>query len=117
MSIITSNRQERHDVVDPIFILFFSALAVLTIFALSIGNLSDLVEGVLGYFSSAPASLSVNHEPSFASDQKYWDANCTGKWSSDPMCEAIVARTQSCSISVDSVYCSNYDNYMRNFRK
>jgi hypothetical protein len=117
MSLITSKQQKRYGIVDPIFILFSSALVILALFALSTGNVSDLIEDVLGSFSTTQASSSVNNVPSFASDLRYWEANCTGKWSSDAICEAIAARTQSCTLSVDSVYCSAYDNYLQQYHE
>lgn len=110
MSIITSKPQKRHVVVDPIFILFFSALVILTVFAVSTGNIDYLVENAVESLSGPSASVSVNNEPSFVSDQRYWEANCTRGWSSDSLCDTIAARTQACEISADSAYCSAYKN-------
>jgi hypothetical protein len=56
--------------------------------------------------------LSLNSEVSFASDQQYWSKSCESGWSADATCDAIVARTQSCSISADSAYCSSYKSYL-----
>jgi len=110
MSIITSKLPKRHVIVDPILILFFSALVVLTIFAVSTGNIDYLVENAVGSFRSTPVSISVNNQPSFVADQKYWESNCTRGWSSDALCDIIAARTQSCELSTDSAYCSAYKN-------
>lgn len=111
MSIITSKPQKGH-VVDPIFILFFSALVVMTIFALSTGNIDYLVENAVESLSGPSVHASVNNAPSFASDQTYWEANCTRGWSSDSLCETIAARTQACELSAESAYCSAYKNYL-----
>lgn len=111
MSIVTSKPQKRH-VVDPIFILFFSALVVLTIFALSTGNIDYLVENAVESLSGPSVHMSVNNAPSFASDQKYWEANCTRGWSSDSLCDTIAGRTQACELRADSAYCSAYKNYL-----
>jgi hypothetical protein len=112
MSIITSKPQKRY-VVDPIFILFFSALVVLTIFALSTGNLDYLVENAVESLSSTSVHVSVNSAPSFVADQKYWDANCTRGWTSDSLCDTIAGRTQACELSADSAYCSEYKQYLK----
>lgn len=117
MSIITSKPQKRHVLVDPIFILFFSALVVLAIFALSTGNIDYLVENAVESLGGTSVRVSVVNEPSFVSDQKYWDANCTRGWSSDSLCDTIAARTQACELSLDSVYCSQYDSYLKQFGK
>jgi cbb3-type cytochrome oxidase cytochrome c subunit len=116
MSIITSNQPKRQISIDPIFILFFSVLLVLLVFAISAANGSSLVEKVLQTRDNAPAAgVSLNTQVSFAADQLYWSENCESGWSEDATCEAIVARTQSCSISVDSTYCSAYENYLQEF--
>jgi hypothetical protein len=113
MSIITSKPQKRHVIVDPIFILLFSALVILTVFALSTGNIEYLVEKAVESLSSVQVSVSVENQPSFAVDQKYWDANCTRGWSSDLLCDTIAGRTQACELSADSAYCSQYDSYLK----
>jgi hypothetical protein len=113
MSIITTKQHKRQGIVDPIFILFFVALFILSIFAVSTGDVQHVVEDVLESMSGAPASLSVSNQPSVTIDQRYWAANCSEGWSSDLMCDTIVTRTQSCSISDKSVYCSDYKNYLQ----
>jgi hypothetical protein len=117
MSIITSKPQKRHVVVDPIFVLFFSALLVLTIFAVSTGNIEYLVEKAVESLSGLSVSAPVNNELSFASDQKYWEANCTRGWSSDSLCDVIASRTQACELSADSAYCSEYEQYLKQLGK
>jgi len=115
MSIVTSHQPhlpKRQSVVDPIFILFLSVLVVLLIFAFSAAN-RNLIGNMLQTHESAPAGLSLNSAVSFSADQKYWAEYCDSGWSSDSGCDAIVARTQACTTSVDSVYCSAYETYLR----
>jgi hypothetical protein len=115
MSIITSNQQKRQSVVDPIFILFFSVLLVLLVLAISAANGNYFVEKLLQTNESAPAGLSLNSQVSFATDQRYWSEHCESGWSADTACDAIVARAQACSASVDSAYCSAYESYLQEF--
>ena len=115
MSLITSNQQKRQSYIDPIFVLFFSVLLVLLIFAISAANGNYFVEKLLQTNDSAPAGLTLNSEVSFATDQRYWSESCDSGWSSDAACDAIVARTQACSVSVDSAYCSSYESYLQEF--
>jgi hypothetical protein len=113
MSIITSSQQKRQSFVDPIFILFFSVLVVLLVFAVFAANRNYIIENVLQTYDSGSAGLSLNGEVSFASDQRYWSTYCDSGWSSDSGCDAIVARAQSCTTSVDSAYCSAYESYLQ----
>ena len=117
MSIITSNQQKRQSFVDPIFILFFSVLVVLLVFAVFTANRNYFIGNVLQTYDNAPAGLTLNSEVSFASDQRYWSENCDAGWSSNSVCDAIVARAQSCTASVDSAYCSAYEKYLQEFIK
>ena len=116
MSILTSNQSKRQTILDPIFLLFMSVLVVLLIFAFAAAN-RNLIGDILQPYDSAPAGLSLNSEVSFASDQRYWSESCDAGWSSNPVCDAIVARAQSCTASVDSAYCSAYENYLQEFSK
>ena len=117
MSIITSNQQKRQSIVDPIFILFLSVLAVFLIFAISAASRSYFIENVLQSSNNVPAGLTLNSKVSFATDQLYWSEHCDSGWSSNSVCDAIVARTQSCSASVDSAYCSAYESYLEQLNK
>lgn len=114
MSIITSNQQKRQSIVDPIFLLFISVLVVLLVFAFAAANRS-LIGNLLQTHDNAPAGLTLNSEVSFASDQRYWAESCDSGWSSDSACDAILARSQSCTASVDSDYCSAYESYLQEF--
>jgi hypothetical protein len=117
MSIITSNRPKKQTLVDPIFVLFFSVLLVLLVLAMAAANGSSFVERILQTNDSAPAGLTLNSEVSFASDQLYWSEHCDSGWSSDSACDAIVARAQACSASVNSAYCSAYESYLLELSK
>jgi hypothetical protein len=112
MSIITSNQPKRQSIVDPIFILFISVLVVFLVFAFSAAN-RNLIGNALQTYDTAPAGLSLNTEVSFASDLRYWSENCDSGWSSDSACDAIFARAQSCTVSVNSAYCSDYKSYLQ----
>ena len=116
MSIITSNQQKRQSIVDPIFILFLSVLVVLLVFAVAAAN-RNLIGNLLQTYDNTPAGLTMNSEVSFASDQRYWAEYCDSGWSSDPACDAIVARAQACTASVDSAYCSAYESYLQELGK
>jgi hypothetical protein len=117
MSTISSKQEKRHGLVDPVYALVFLILILaLLLVGPFAGNASSSISGALGALSGAPAVLSDSSEVSFTADQQYWDANCTGGWSSDSACGAIVQRVQSCSISTASAYCSAYDLYLEPFR-
>ncbi len=116
MSIITSNQPKRQSIVDPIFLLFISVLVVLLVFAMAAAN-RNLIGNLLQTHDNAPAGLTLNSQVSFASDQRYWSENCDNGWSSNSVCDAIVARAQSCTASVDSAYCSAYESYLQEFKK
>ena len=115
MSIITSNQQKRQTTIDPILIMFVSVLLVLLVFAISAANGTYFVEKVL--HTNAPAGLSLNSQVSFAADQGYWSEYCESGWSTDAICDAIVARAQACSISAESAYCSAYESYLQEFNR
>jgi hypothetical protein len=118
MSIISSKPTKKQAVVDPFFVLFLLVLILsLLVLAPELSNMYNSIRHGLGSLGNPSTNLSAISEPSFASDLKYWDNYCTKGWSSDAVCEAIVSRTQSCSISIDSAYCSQYDKHLQQFRK
>ncbi len=117
MSTISSKQVKRHSLVNPIPILFLLVLVLaLLVFAPFTGNTYDSISSALGAPGNASSGLSANAEASFALDQQYWNTNCSHGWSSDSTCDGIVLRAQSCSISVNSAYCSEYNNYLQQFR-
>jgi hypothetical protein len=118
MSIISSKPTKKQVVVDPLSVLLFLVLVLaLLVFAPEFSNMYDSIRSELSSLGNPSTNLSAISEASFASDLKYWDTYCTHGWSADAVCEAIVSRTQSCSISIDSTYCSQYDKYLQQFRK
>ena len=117
MSTISPKQTKSQGLIDPIFILAVLVVILTFIVFAPANNLYNSVETTLGSFGNAAAGVSVNSVVSFASDQQYWEANCTNGWSSDATCDAIVQRAQSCSASVDSAYCSAYDKYLQTFSK
>ena len=116
MSTISSKQEKRHGLVDPVYVLVFLVLILaLLLVGPFAGNASNSISGAFGALSGSP-SVSTSAVVSFTADQQYWDANCTGGWSSESACETIVNRIQSCSISTESAYCSAYDAYLQQFR-
>jgi len=115
MSIITSKQQKRHILFDPIFVLFLATLILLMFFAAFTGNIEHTLNSWLVTFDDAPTNLSANSTPSFAADQRYWEANCNHSWTSGSACEDIALRSQSCVVSIESAYCSAYAEYMKQF--
>lgn len=117
MATISSKQEKRHALVDPFYVLVFIVLilALLLLGPLS-GNISNSISSALGVLGGAPAGVSASSDVTFASDQQYWDANCSHGWSSDSTCETIVQRVQTCSVSITSAYCSEYALYLQPFR-
>ncbi len=109
MSTITSKPTKRYSIVDLISIFVFFIL-LFTLFVIPFtGNLySSLVTA-----NSTDASISTNASYSFSADHQYWTANCSHGWSSNSTCEEIVVRSQACSISAESAYCSQYGKYLK----
>jgi hypothetical protein len=80
------------------------------------GNLYSALSTAFGGANTTNANI-ANTSYSFSADQQYWAANCSNGWSSNSTCDDIVARSQSCSISGESAYCSEYSNYLKQFSK
>lgn len=116
MSTISSKQRKRHGLVDPVLVFLVMILA-LVVFAPFPGITYDSFSRVLPPFGNASDSWSLKSELSFAADRQYWDVNCGSGWSQDAMCQEITLRTQSCSISTDSAYCSEYATYMKQYLK
>lgn len=113
MTILTSKQQKRYGLIDPVFILLFGTLVLLLFFAAFTGDVDHSIRNVLESFGNPSSALSLDSQPTFSVDQQYWEAYCSHGWSSDAICETIASRSQSCSISTDSAYCSEYANYMQ----
>jgi len=107
MSTITSKPTKRYSIVDLISIFVFFVL-LFTLFVIPFtGNLYSSLVTV----NNTHAATDANY--SFSADQQYWTANCSHGWSSNSTCEEIVVRSQACSISAESAYCSAYDKYLK----
>lgn len=117
MSTISSKQEKRHGLVDPVYVLAFLVLilALLLLGPLA-SNAHNFVNSVVGSLGRAPAGVSASANVSFATDQQYWDANCSHGWSSNSSCDDIILRSQSCVANVASAYCSAYKNYLQQFR-
>ena len=116
MSTISSKQVKRQGSVDPNFILGFLVLILaLLVFTPFTGNMYNSLNTALGTVDNTHTGISTNVNYSFSADQQYWVTNCSHGWSSNSTCDDIVARSQSCSISVDSAYCSEYESYLKRF--
>jgi hypothetical protein len=109
MSTITSKPSRRYSLVDLISIIVFFVL-LFTLFVIPFtGNLYNS----LSTMNSTRANVSTNAGYSFSADHQYWTANCSHGWSSNSTCDDFVVRSQACSISAESAYCSAYDKYLK----
>jgi hypothetical protein len=79
------------------------------------GNLANSFSTAPSTVDNTHANVSTNLNYSFSADHQYWEANCSHGWSSNSTCDDIVSRAQSCSISVESAYCSEYNSYLKQF--
>jgi len=116
MSTIPSKQRKRQDLVDPVLVFLVLILALLVLAPFT-GKAYNPFGNLLPAFGSASHSSPLKSEFSFSADQRYWAANCSHGWSSDLVCDAIESRTQSCSISADSAYCSAYATYLKQYLK
>jgi hypothetical protein len=115
MSTITSKHTKRQGSVNPNVILGLLVLILaLVVFTPLTGNLYSPLSTALGSADRAQI-ISSNANYSFSADQQYWNTNCSHGWSSNSTCDEIVTRSQACSISADSAYCSEYDSYLKQF--
>ena len=113
MSILSSEQTQKNSLlVDSLFVCLVLTL-ILLILVPSNWSLYGSVRTAPGSQESTHPDLLTGGNISFAADQQYWDANCNHGWSSGARCDSIVARSQFCSVSVNSVYCSEYKNYLQ----
>jgi hypothetical protein len=115
MSTISSKPTKTYKPFDFISVFVFLALILTLLVIPFTGNLYNSLNTALGPVNSTHASISTNVNYSFSADQQYWSANCSHGWSSNSTCDDIVLRSQSCSISAESAYCSEYSNYLKQF--
>ena len=117
MATFPSKQKKRQDLVDPMLVLVSIALlSVLIAFGPLNGNMFSSMPNALVMEGGAADNASGSVGVSFASDLQYWDANCIHGWTSDSTCDALVSRTQWCSLGVGSAYCSEYDAYLQQIR-
>ena len=115
MSTISSKPTKTYKPVDFISVFVFLALILTLLVMPFTGNLYKSLSTALGTVDNTHAGVSANVNYSFSTDQQYWSANCSHGWSSNSTCDDIVLRSQSCSISAESAYCSEYGNYLKQF--
>jgi hypothetical protein len=115
MSTLTSKPTKRYNSIDFISVFVFLALLLTLLVITFTGNIHNSFSTASGTVDSTHASVSTTVDYSFPADQQYWSANCSHGWSSNSTCDDIVSRAQSCSISVESAYCSEYDTYLKQF--
>ena len=116
MSTISSKHTKRQDSMDPNVILGLLVLILaLVVFTPFTGNLYNPVGTALGTMAGTHANVSANVNYSFSADEQYWSLSCNHRWSSNSRCDDLVSRAQSCSIGMDSAYCSEYGNYLKQF--
>jgi hypothetical protein len=115
MSVFTLVQTSKYRYVDLLFASFALTL-VLLILVPPTGNIYSSIYTAPRSIDNIHTSVSIqeiNKTISFAADRQYWVANCSQGWSSDARCNTIVVRAQSCSISMASAYCSQYENYLQ----
>jgi len=115
MSTISSKPTKTYKPVDLISVFVFLALILTLLVMPFTGTLYNSLSTALGTVDNTHARVSANVNYSFSADQQYWSANCSHGWSSNSTCDDIVLRSQSCSISAESAYCSEYSNYLKQF--
>lgn len=117
MATFPSRQKKRQDLVDPMLVFVsMTLLSVLIVFGPLNGNMYSSIGSALVTQGRAADNASSSVGASFASDLKYWNANCNHGWTSDSMCNALVLRTQWCSLGIGSAYCSEYDAYLQQIR-
>lgn len=117
MSTLSSKPTRIYRPVDFISVFVFLALILTLLVIPFTGNIYTAISTALDVRNGANATISTNAEYSFSVDQQYWAANCSHGWSSNSTCDTIVTRSQACSISSESAYCSEYQNYLKQVSK
>jgi hypothetical protein len=115
MSTISSKSTKTYKPIDLIPVFVFLTLILILLVVPFTGNIYTSLSTALDNGDSTQANISSTISYSFLADQQYWAANCSHGWSSNSTCDDIVMRSQSCSISAESAYCSEYNNYMKQF--
>ena len=116
MSSLSSKQDRTQGRADPLLVLAsIVAIFLLVLLGSRPGHIVD--PSPRGQESSRFANPGVAETPgvTFASDERYWDANCSRGWGSRPQCDQIASRAQWCGAGTRSVYCSEYTTYMEQF--
>jgi len=115
MSTLSSKPTKTFRPVDYISVFVFLGLILTLLVIPFTGNIYSSLSSAVSVDRAQSGTSNVNY--SFTADQQYWSANCSHGWSSDATCDNIVARSQACSISAESAYCSEYTSYLEQFPK
>ena len=104
-----SSKQEKR---QSLILASLTLIGVLVTFSPFNSNMYSSIRSALLTQGNTAVEVPIN----FASDLQYWDANCSHGWRSDSTCDALVLKTQACSVGIGSAYCSEYNTYLRQFR-
>src|SRR5215213_10322682 len=115
MSTISSKPTKTFKPIDLISVFVFLALILILFLIPFTGNIYTSLSSALDNVDSTHANVSSTINYSFSVDQQSLTANCSHGWSSNSTCDDIVTRSQSCSIKAESAYCSEYNNYLKQF--
>lgn len=115
MSTLSSKPTKTYKPIDLISVFVFLALIFTFLLIPFTGNIYTSLSTALDNVDSTHANVSSTISYSFSADQQYWTSNCSHGWSSNSTCDDIVMRSQSCSVSAESAYCSEYHNYLKQF--
>ena len=116
MSTLSSKQAQSQGLADPLLVLAsIVAVSLLVLLGARAGTVYDsLVSGHESHrFGKAGATAQAL--VSFASDEQYWNANCSHGWAARPACDQIVSRAQWCGAGTGSAYCAEYKSHMQQF--
>lgn len=116
MSTLSSKPTKTFRPVDYISVFVFMGLILTLLVIPFTGNIYSSLSGAVNSADRAQ-TVASNVNYSFSADQQYWNANCSHGWSSNATCDNIVTRSQACSISAESAYCTEYQSYLEQFSK
>lgn len=117
MSTYSSRQQKSENLIDPILIFAYIVIVgILMVSGFNNNRQYGYLSRTWGTQNHAYIDISASTNVSFASDEGYWKANCSHGWAKNSTCDGIVLRAQSCSFTIASTYCSNYADYLQQFR-
>jgi hypothetical protein len=116
MSTYPSKQQKSESMTDQILIfVYIMIVGILMVSGFNNNRQYDYLSRALGSQNHLYLDTSASANVSFASDEGYWNANCSHGWAKDSTCDGIVLRAQSCEVGMASTYCSNYEDYLQQF--